>query len=358
MGLHDGLLRWTIPAGRWGGTTVRASALIPLVGVAAAVRAADLAVGAAALAGLTVTAIAAEAARCVAAARLGAPVRRLLIWPLGGLEPAEDTPARAAWVHLLVPAAALLVCTAFWGVVRVAEWPISFGPDPTPAGALLIAASFVAIANLLPAWPLATGRALRDHWAGRSGPTVADAAVAGLTHLFGVIWLFLAVAAGSAWIAAAAAAVMLASRERRPRPRRTPPRDADETFLGYDFSAGYTSLERAERDADGSPDDGSPDDGSPDDGPFGDEADAEPGGQEERTDSEGGSLSERRRRRDAARRRREREERRRDDLEVDRLLRKISAEGESALTAGDRRTLKRAAARLRQAPPDDCPPSD
>ena len=230
MGLRDGLLRWTIPAGRWGGTTVRASALIPLVGIAAAVRERDVATGAAVAVGLTVAAAVAEAVRCAVAARLGAPVRQLLLWPLGGLEPAESTPARPPWVHLLVPLTGLSVCGAIWGVARFFRWQMAFDPELTPAAAALTAAAAVTVANLLPAWPLAAGRGVRDLWARRSGPSVADAAVAGLTHLFGVVWLFLSVAAGSAWVAAAAAAVMLAARERRPRRRPAPPRERDDTF--------------------------------------------------------------------------------------------------------------------------------
>ncbi|MFH5802485.1 DUF6576 domain-containing protein [Alienimonas sp. DA493] len=333
MGLRDGLLRWSIPAGRWGGTAVRISALIPLVGIAAAVRTQDLSLGAFVLVGLTLTAVAAETARCLFAARLGTPVTDLLLWPLGGLEGDDDVPPRAPWVHLLVPATAAAVCGTIWAAARSVGAPVEFTPVPSPAGALLIAGAAVGGANLLPAWPLAAGRAVRDMWALRTGAYAAGVAAAGLTHLIGVLWLFLALALGSAWVAAAAAAVMLAARERRPRPRPAPRPQPDETFLGYDFSAGYTSLERAGGEGD-----------EPAAATDLDEEDAEAGG------PPAGALARWRRQREAARRARERDEREREEQEVDRLLRKISAEGERALTAAERRTLTRAAARLRQGP--------
>ena len=95
------------------------------------------------------------------------------------------------------------------------------------------------------------------------------------------------------------------------------------------------------------------------DDPAGDEAADEHDGslapepEEDEPALAGGSLSEWRRQREAARRRRESEERRREEAEVDRLLRKISAQGEPSLTSAERRTLRRAAARLRQSPPED-----
>ncbi|NNJ25971.1 hypothetical protein [Alienimonas chondri] len=334
MGFRDGLLRWTIPAGRWGGTTVRVSVLVPLAGIAAAIRTSDLAVGSAVAVGLLLAAACTEAVRCVVSARLGAPVRDLLLWPLGGLESPEATPTRPPWVHLCVPASGLVVCGALWGVVRSLGAPVALEPEPTIAAAFLLSAAVVTGANLLPAWPLASGRAVRDFWADRSGPHAADLAAAGLTHLIGVLWLFLAVAIGSAWVAAAAAAVMLAARERRQRPRPAPRPRENDTFLGYDFSAGYTSLERDETD----------------------ESSAASGQDEfetaayEQAAAAPGSLADWRRQREEARRERERDEQRREALEVDRLLRKISAEGERALTAAERRTLTRAAARLRQGP--------
>ena len=336
MGFRDGLFRWTIPAGRWGGTAVRVSALLPLVGVAAVLRTGDAAVGLAVTAGLLLASAAAEAMRCAVAARTGAPVRELLLWPLGGLEDQLSTPARPPWVHLCVPATAALLTGFAWALCVTAGVPFGWEPEVTPAGGLLIAMAAVAGANLLPAWPLAAGRAVRDLWAQRSGPYAADAAAAGLTHLLGALWLFLALALGSAWVAVAAAAVMLASRERRPRPVPRPTREERETFLGYDFSAGYTSLEREEAAAaDGGEEEEEGDDES---------ADARPAAT--------GPLANWRRHREAERRRREQEERLREDVEVDRLLRKISAEGETSLSAAERRTLQRVAARLRQGSAD------
>lgn len=344
MGFRDGLFRWTIPAGRWGRTAVRISVLIPLAGLAAAVHAADVATFFAVSSGSLLTAAVAEAARCALAARTNAPVRELLLWPLGGLEPAESTPTRSPWVHVSVPAAAAAVCVLCGGAFFLLGWPVVWEPKVTPAAAFLVAGAAVVGANLLPAVPLAAGRAIRDLWAQRSGPFVADSAAAGLTHLIGALWLFLGLAVGSAWLAAGAAVVMLIARGRRPRPAPRPPREENETFLGYDFSAGYTSLERDEAPADETDDDfaASLDDA---DAPA-DTAKGAP------ASLPLGPLASWRRQREAQRRRRELEDRLVEEVEVDRLLRKISAEGETSLSAAERRTLQRAAARLRQSSAD------
>ena len=343
MGFRDGLFRWSIPAGRWGGTAVRVSCALPLTAAAVALRERDLAIGAAAGAALCATAAGMEAARRLAIRRFaggapGSPGPEVLLWPLGGLEPPERGPVRPAWAHLFAPLGGFAVCGALFGLARLAELPVRLVPTVTPAGAALTAAGVVTVANLLPAWPLALGRAVRDGWAARFGERAADDAARQLTHLVGVLALFFSVAVGSAWLAAATAATLLIARRpvRRPRPRREPVRD--DTFLGYDFSAGYTSL---------------PDDERPEETDGG--QDQETGGEPpaSREPEETGWATQWRSRRDAARRRRERERREAAEADVDRLLRKISAEGEAALTAAERRALKRASAAFRQSPADD-----
>ena len=343
MGFRDGLFRWSIPAGRWGGTAVRVSCALPLTAAAIALRERDLTVGAAAGAALCGTVAGMEAARRLASGRFaggasGSPGPEVLLWPLGALEPPERPPVRPAWTHLFAPLGGFAVCGALWAAARLGDSPVRLSPAVTPAGAALTAAGVVTVANLLPAWPLALGRAVRDGWATRFGERAADDAVRQLTHLVGVLALFFSVAVGSAWLAAATAVTLLIARRtvRRPRPRRE--RVRDDTFLGYDFSAGYTSLPGDERqgEADGQAD------AEPDEVP--------PGGREP---GETGWATQWRSRRDAARRRRERERREAAEADVDRLLRKISAEGEAALTAAERRTLKRASAAFRQGPAED-----
>ncbi|MEM9703289.1 MAG: hypothetical protein AAF907_12675, partial [Planctomycetota bacterium] len=162
MGFRDGLLRWTIPAGRWGGTAVRISALLPLAGIAATVQTGSPAVGAAVAGTLLAVSAATEIVRIALCARLGQPVEECLIWPLGGLEPIERTPTRSPWVHLAVPATGLALCGVLWGSLRAARTAITFDPALSPAAAALISAAVVTAANLLPTWPLACGRAVRD----------------------------------------------------------------------------------------------------------------------------------------------------------------------------------------------------
>ncbi|MEM9701188.1 MAG: hypothetical protein AAF907_01940, partial [Planctomycetota bacterium] len=157
---------------------------------------------------------------------------------------------------------------------------------------------------------------------------LADAAAAALTHLIGVLWLFFALCFGSAWVAVSAACVMFATRDRRPRSRPATAPKEDDTFLGYDFSAGYTSLERDLEDDESDSD------------RLEEDADLQP--------ADESPMSAWRRQREQARQERERRQRLDDERQVDRLLRKISAEGEGALTTEERHVLNRVAARLRE----------
>ena len=346
-GFRDGLLDWTIPAGRWGGTAVRVSVLIPLAGLAAAARAGDAACGVLVAAGLLAFAAAQSAARCGAAAAGGEPIAGLLLWPLGGLETAADPPVRKWTVHLAGPVCGVLAVLAGYGAclllgVPTRPWvrPGEVGSVADAAGVFLLCGGVVAAANLLPAWPLAGGRVLRDELAGRFGRPAGTAAALRASHAVGVAALVVAAAFGSAWVAVAAACTLLLARDARPapRPRRRERRERErETFLGYDFSAGYTSLDRSAGDSDDSEAFDAPDqdDQVPEPSP--------PGGV-------GGFLAVWKQHRAARQAAREAELDRAAEADVDRLLAKISHEGEASLTAAERRALRRAAARFRTRP--------
>ena len=339
-GFRDGLLDWTLPAGRWGGVTVRVSVLIPLVGLAACARTGDAACGVLVAAGLLGFAAVQAAAWCGAAAAGGEPVAGLLLWPLGVLEAGPPAAPRKWTVHAAGPVCGLLAALAGYGGclllgVPARPWvrPGAVESVADAAGVVLLCGGVLAAANALAAWPLAGGRALRDELARRIGPRAAAEVACRVSRAVGVAALLVGAAFGLAWVAAAAACVLLLARDGRPGPRPAPRRreEKDDTFLGYDFSAGYTSLDRS-ADADEGADDPEP-------------AAPPPGGP-------AGLLAVWRAHRAARAAAREAERDRAAEADVDRLLAKISAEGGDSLTAAERRTLRRAAARFRTRPRD------
>ena len=252
-GFRDGLLAWTIPAGTWGGTRVRVSVLIPLAGLAACVRTGDVACGVLTAAALLGFAAALAVGRCAAAAAAGEPVAGVLLWPLGSVEVGPDVPARGWREHAAGPACEALAAGAGFLALRLFEVPVRPWEEPGPVrsvadagGVVLLCGGVVTLAQLLPAWPLAAGAALRDAVAGRHGRRAGAFAAVAAARAVGLVALVLAAAFGRAWAAAAAACVLLLTREIEPPPRVRAGRP-DDTFLGYDFSEGYTSLERGGR---------------------------------------------------------------------------------------------------------------
>ena len=336
-GFRDGLLTWTIPAGRWGGgdasdgVTVRVSALIPLAGLAACVRTGDAACGVLVAAGLLGFAALLAAATCGAAAAGGEPVRGALLWPLGIVEVGGAAPVRRWTVHAAGPVCGgLATAGAFLGF-RLLEVPVRPWVEPggvrsvaDAGGVVLLCGGLMSVVQLLPAWPLAAGRVVRDAVADRYGPRAGGFAAARAAHAVGAVALVAAVAFGRTWAAAAAACVLLVAREVVPPPRVAARRE-DDTFLGYDFSAGYTSLDRS----------------------AGQGETADHDSQADSPDAADGFFAVWRRHRAAKHAAREAERDAAAEADVDRLLAKISADGPDSLTAAERRLLRRAAARFR-----------
>ena len=365
MAARDGLLHWSLPAGRWGGTRVRLSVLLPLAGLAACLRTGSFAAGGLTLLALLTAAIVHELARGAAAAWAGQPVTDTLLWPLGGLEaPVHGPPRRPSAVHIAGPTACMLTTGGLVTAARAAGYEPNLWDEPwrlaTPddaAGLFSLILMAVGLANWLPAWPLACGRTVRDMIAPLTGTAAADRLAVRLTHAVGTVTLLLAVGFGSAWAAAGCAVVMLLARVPPPRPPAPRPRPERDTFLGYDFSAGYTSLERSAEPPGELGGAGGEDRGNrpaePDlahDAPVEDRLGEPLGSAAPRV----GPLAAWRLARAARRAAAEADLDRAALRAVDDLLAKISRSGADSLTPDERRTLTRAADRLRDrrgAPP-------
>jgi Zn-dependent protease len=102
-----------------------------------------------------------EVSHCVVARGYGLPVRRILLYPLGGFSEIErepQTPGREFLVSAAGPALSLVLAAAGYGLMRVV-------PPDTIAGTLVSqlrwANLVVGIFNLLPGLPLDGGRMLR-----------------------------------------------------------------------------------------------------------------------------------------------------------------------------------------------------
>ena len=102
-----------------------------------------------------------ELSHCVVARGYGLPVRRILLYPLGGFSEIErepQTPGREFLVSAAGPALSLVLAAAGYGLMRVV-------PPGTIAGTLVSqlrwASLVVGIFNLLPGLPLDGGRMLR-----------------------------------------------------------------------------------------------------------------------------------------------------------------------------------------------------
>ena len=179
--------------------------------------------------------------------------------------------------------------------------------------ALFVYANWIlAVANLLPAAPLDGGRILEVILTGRFGQSLGQQTLyrAGMSVGFCVI--IGALLAESVWFCALGAGLFAFNL--RESLRQQIAENFDESFMGYDFSQGYTSLERS----------------------VPTEMEVKPG------------LLQRW----LSRRRMHREERQRNkaieaERELDFLLAKVHTYGINSLTDSERRTLKRASARYR-----------
>jgi Zn-dependent protease len=191
---------------------------------------------------------------------LGQDVREVVIWPLGSLRPGA-IPGRPIETTLILfggPALNLTACLLLlpvlfmlgkldeeiWNPLEIASvWhgaahPASF------AGFLFKTNYWMLLANLLPLYPLDGGRMIRE-LVGVRLPGLHATVVAVLMGVLGGILLFsIGLWFHYPWVAAVGAFVVLAC-VRRYRELELMA-ESQENEFGYDFSEGYTSLERSD----------------------------------------------------------------------------------------------------------------
>ncbi|HUZ53776.1 MAG TPA: site-2 protease family protein [Streptosporangiaceae bacterium] len=176
-----------------------------------------------------------ELAHCVVARGFGLPVRRVLLYPLGGyseIEQEPSTPGREALISAAGPAVSLVLAGIGYELAKV----VPAGLTHQLIAQLFFANLIVGIFNLLPGLPLDGGRIFRAGiWkiTGRQTAATMTAAWAGRVlaivlvglALFGqrsagsfvsLYWLWLLVIAGFIWIQSTQAIKAARMRERLP----------------------------------------------------------------------------------------------------------------------------------------------
>jgi Zn-dependent protease len=226
-------------------------------------------VAAAAIGILLVSVLLHELGHYFTAKHFGGDATLLVLWPLGGLCPLQPPadPRRELAMHLAGPLVNLSVCVVA-GIVLASragsQWvgllhPLSptlmEGEGSLQAIRLIFWINWVIfVANLLPAFPFDGGRALRA-----AILTINPEAnlrrtafvVAGLAKLASVVLIVLAILCWSdqsnrnvpIWFSLALLAIFLYFSAKQEE-ERAEDGESEEEMIGYDFSQGYTSLER------------------------------------------------------------------------------------------------------------------
>lgn len=260
------LLSWNIYFGRIAGVHVRVHAFFVLLVAAAIAMRHEVPFwyGSAAVGLLFFSVVWHELAHCFAALKSGGSAEHVLLWPLGGLipigtsalDPLQEWPTAVAGVlaNLCVCAfaAPIFLVSGQYDLLHLN--PLSLPPygetlDWHTALALLFWINWVLVlVNLLPAQPLDGGRMLRAALWPRTGYRTSVLQVARCGRVIAVLLVALGLAVTREHPAAILPLTLLAMvlffSARQEVDKLLDP-DAEDVVLGYDFSQGYTSLERS-----------------------------------------------------------------------------------------------------------------
>ncbi|MAT16716.1 MAG: hypothetical protein CMJ46_15775 [Planctomyces sp.] len=270
------------------------------------------------------------------ARRTGGEVNEILLWPLGTL----------ARMHLgfrmksrvvtwfSTPLTYMLVCMLIFpfiyrsfdvfNLIDIAALPISqytmqsFSQLGQEFLALTFFVNFwLMMINILPALPLAAGRITEELLLGNFNSVTVNRVVYGITTFTGFLFLLTGVAFSHVWVALFGTVLVCWTLYEKIRLLETSPtKDESELFLGYDFSAGYTSLERSREEHAPQP-------------------------------PRPGVLARWRARRRSHQQRKADARRRAAQEQIDSLLQKVSESGLSSLSASEHKQLKQASQYLR-----------
>lgn len=327
---------FSVSLGTWFGTEIRISLFFFLIIPAFCFALGDTTYGLVLGAVLFASVLSHELAHIVAARRTGGAGDRVMITPLGGMAYVQLGPSLGAKILTAAagPMVNIVICLIVLPVVihsphaldalNPLHLPALTFQDQVLTDVLLVAFSVnwvLFLINLVPVYPLDGGQILKS---------ILQAKTQSANQIYirtGTIiaWLVLIVGLvlsdpASKFLVCFGAIVLILNREESFRARVAD--SSDESFLGYDFSAGYTSLERS----------------IPDD-------------EEEADDDEirqsAGPLQRWKERRIAEKLERDRQLELEAERQLDAILEKLHASGMDSLTESERRALERASNRYR-----------
>ncbi len=334
MNQRDNPLYWSFSIGSWFSTDVRVSWFLPLLwGVL--VFSLGIVYGTAVAGILLISVLLHEFGHVFGARWTGGQADEILLWPLGGL--AFVQPARTFSSQLLTVAAGpfvnLILCLATLPIVLSSTYassawmpfvlpiPISDFDVTRLADLAIITFSLnwmSLLLNLVPAHPLDGGQMLRAVLSSRLGGmqgaewATKIGIVAGLC--LGIIGIL---SKDLNWLLGLAVFLVIMAMQELQRLQFS--EMTEESEFGYDFSQGYTSLERSL-----------------------------PATQEPRP-----SLWKRwKQQRDEERRKKEAEQEQEAEAQLDAILAKLHEHGMTALNSSEKRILERASAKYRKGRPD------
>jgi stage IV sporulation protein FB len=331
----DSLLTFSFPMGRFLNVPLRLSFLMPVVAIALMWRMQDPLFGLLAAAILVLSLVVHELAHIVLGRQFRQHPGTVVLWPLGGMQSTQMMLAfpRVALIGFAGPLASLSLAflagyhlhqdqalTELLNPFGKLDLKGDLGIFHSCMRMTFFANWCLALVNLLPVQPLDCGQVFASFLNLRfmASETRDLMLRLGLVlSLFGLLSGFVFDISGL--VALSAFLFVLHLHEAS---RWTPPdHEPEESFLGYDFSEGFTSLERS-----------------------GSEEEVE----DPDADASNGLLERWRSRRDEEKLRRDEEERQFEEKQLDVILEKLHGQGRESLSSRELNLLNRVSARLRQ----------
>ena len=250
----------SFPAGTWFATRIRISVFFPLMVLLIAMRVQDAYLGLM-IGGILFTLILIHEFAHIFAARLtGGYGEEILIWPLGGL--AFCHPGYSFKSRLLTPAAGPLFHAAFcllllFPVLQSGymlevlnpfdmQWIHKIRQSHTVLMQLTVLTFsmnwILLLLNLIPVYPLDGGRILQTLLAQRLNSDVGTQLYIRIGVIFGFGFLLIGMFVDNTMVVCLGALVLVLNLQESFRLQTAD--NYDDSFMGYDFSQGYTSLEK------------------------------------------------------------------------------------------------------------------
>lgn len=269
MANRNNPLYWSFGLGSWFGVRLRVSWLMPLL-LLWLLFEFKLPMGAVIFVGLFVSVLLHEIGHILAARAMDGSGDEILIWPLGGMAFVNPTSSPLTQFVTAIggPLVNLLLCGLFLPAVFAFDHmaqafnplmlPVSgesFGHSSKDGQSTMLLDLQVVmfslnwmmlLVNLLPVFPLDGGQALRSWLTSRLGATLATEVAIRCAYVAGGVLAIVAMLVFKHVILLGIAFLILLLALQESFQLQSG-ESYDDSFMGYDFSQGYTSLERASR---------------------------------------------------------------------------------------------------------------